>query len=136
MARHGVCVFIEPPTDAPDSVVDQVQSQTRSAETSSGMPAADGAGRGEALNRQRLRETAKRICKGLGSPDRNRCELHTFRHTFASACAQNDVPYCVALEWRGHHSFCILDLHMEVFDTAAIEQMPSLDIGGRAEGEF
>lgn len=86
-----------------------------------------GAGAGEEINRNRLLKRLKKLCKRCGFVDWERCRLHTFRHAFASACAQNNVPYRYALEWMGHHSSRVLDLYIKIFDSAATEMMQSLD---------
>jgi integrase len=135
LPRGNELVFNEPVQNGggcPAGVIERIRLQARTGENPGDVVPLAGAEVG-ALNRERLRKTLKRLCKGLGFPDWQRCKLHTFRHAFASACAENNVPYRHALEWMGHHNSRILDLYIEVFDGAAGEQMQSLNFEGKGE---
>jgi len=76
----------------------------------------DGTGQ---LDERRLLVSVKRFCKRAGLPDPNQYKIHTFRHTFASMCARNNVSYKYALEWMGHRDSAILDLYYTMFDRDA-----------------
>ena len=53
-------------------------------------------------------------------------KVHTFRHFFASYCAQENLSYKYALEWMGHSSSAILDLYFTMNDRHSQAAMNSL----------
>lgn len=71
------------------------------------------------LNQSTLLKSIKRLCKKLGFPNHDKYKIHTFRHSFASMCARNQVSYKYALDWMGHKSSDILDMYVTQFDAAA-----------------
>jgi integrase len=81
---------------------------------------------GAALNERRCLVALKRLCKRCGFANPKQYKLHTFRHTFASMCARNNVSYKYALEWMGHRSSDILDLYYTMFDADAHAAMTTL----------
>lgn len=68
----------------------------------------------------------KKLCKQLGFPNPRKYKLHTFRHTFASMCARNNVAYKYALEWMGHTDSKILDLYYTTFDDVAAQAISTI----------
>lgn len=60
-------------------------------------------------------------------------KLHTFRHFFASYCAQQNLSYKYVLEWMGHSSSAILDLYFTMNDRHAQAAMNSMSFDGVAE---
>jgi integrase len=60
-------------------------------------------------------------------------KLHTFRHFFASYCAQQNLSYKYVLEWMGHSSSAILDLYFTMNDRHAQAAMNSMSFDSEAE---
>ena len=79
------------------------------------------------LNERRLLMSLKRLCRRCGFHDPNKYKLHTFRHTFASMCARNNVSYKYALDWMGHRNSDILDLYYTAFDDTAEAAMRTIE---------
>jgi integrase len=57
----------------------------------------------------------KNLCKECGFENPQQYKLHTFRHFFASYCAQHNLSYKYILEWMGHSSSAILDIYFWVY---------------------
>lgn len=57
----------------------------------------------EVAERQLLKRL-KVICKEIGLANPETYKLHSFRHHFASMCANHQVAYKKALAWLGHRS--------------------------------
>ena len=53
-------------------------------------------------------------------------KLHSFRHHFASLCANHRVAYRKALAWLGHSSSDMLDLYYHLHDEDSQEAMRAL----------
>jgi integrase len=66
------------------------------------------------LNDRTLLATIKRLCRGLGYG--TKYKIHSFRHHFASICANTAVPYRLCLKWLGHSSSEIADLYYHLSD--------------------
>jgi integrase len=81
---------------------------------------------GGPIDERRLLMSLKRLCKRCGFADWKKYKLHTFRHTFASMCARNNVAYKYALEWMGHQSSEILDLYYTMYDDVAEAAMRTI----------
>ena len=60
----------------------------------------------------------------MANPDSYK--LHSFRHHFASMCANHQVAYKKALAWLGHRSSDILDLYYHLNDAESQSAMASL----------
>ena len=60
----------------------------------------------------------------MANPDSYK--LHSFRHHFASMCANHQVAYKKALAWLGHRSSEILDLYYHLNDAESQSAMASL----------
>jgi len=69
----------------------------------------------------------KRLCRRLGFDNPHQYKLHTFRHTFASMLARNQVSHKYALEFMGHRSSEILDLYYTQFDDTAVEAINTIN---------
>jgi len=87
---------------------------------------------GGPINERHLLGLLKRLCARCGLPNPNQYKLHTFRHTFASMCARNNVSYKYALEWMGHTSSEILDIYYTMYDDTAQEAIETLEYPARA----
>lgn len=87
--------------------------------------------RGEALvfpsiTERQLLKRLKIICQEIGLANPNSYKLHSFRHHFASMCANHQVAYKKALSWLGHRSSDILDLYYHLNDAESQSAMASL----------
>lgn len=83
-------------------------------------------GRPGVISDTSLLYTLKGLCARAGFADARKYKLHSFRHTFASMCARNNVSYKYALMWMGHSDSRILDLYYKAFDDTAQEAMRSI----------
>ena len=81
---------------------------------------------GRRVNEKKLREYLKRLCAECGFDNPRQYKLHTFRHFFASYCAQQNLSYKYALEWMGHSSSAILDLYFTMNDRHSQKAMNSM----------
>jgi len=75
---------------------------------------------------KKLLRHLKNLCRQCGSANPNQYKLHTFRHFFASYCAQQSLSYKYVLEWMGHSSSDVLDLYFTMNDRQAQAAMNSL----------
>ena len=75
---------------------------------------------------KKLRRYLKNLCRQCGLPNPQQYKLHTFRHFFASYCAQQNLSYKYVLEWMGHSSSAILDMYFTMNDRHAQAAMNSL----------
>ena len=82
---------------------------------------------GAPINERRLLMSLKRLCRRCQFANPNQYKLHTFRHTFASMCARNNISYKYALDWMGHKSSDILDLYYTMFDDTAEVAIRTID---------
>jgi len=71
---------------------------------------------------KRLKELCQ-ICK-FGKP--RQYKLHSFRHHFASLCANHNIAYRKALAWLGHSSSQMLDLYYHLYDEDSQQAMMAL----------
>jgi len=71
---------------------------------------------GRPVEERRMLKDLKRLCREVGLDRPIQYKLHTFRHFFASYCAQSNMSYKYALEWLGHSSSMILDLYFTMND--------------------
>jgi len=63
-------------------------------------------------------------------------KLHTFRHHFASLCANHNVAYRKALAWLGHSSSQMLDLNYHLNDEDNQQVMTTLTNSSVVDGSF
>ena len=81
---------------------------------------------GRLVSPKKLRAYLKSLCKQCGFENPLQYKLHTFRHFFASYCAQQNLSYKYILEWMGHSSSAILDMYFTMNDRQAHRAMNSL----------
>jgi site-specific recombinase XerD len=81
---------------------------------------------GRQVSPKKLRVYLKSLCKQCGFEKPTQYKLHTFRHFFASYCAQQNLSYKYILEWMGHSSSAILDMYFTMNDKQAHIAMNSL----------
>ena len=89
---------------------------------------------GGPIDERRLLTSLKRLCRRCKFANPDQYKLHTFRHTFASMCARNNISYKYALEWMGHQSSEILDLYYKMFDETAEAAMATIDYAEKPQG--
>lgn len=83
---------------------------------------------------KKLRAYLKNLCRQCGFQNPQQYKLHTFRHFFASYCAQQNLSYKYVLEWMGHSSSAILDMYFTMNDRHALAAMNSMSFeSGKAE---
>ncbi len=75
---------------------------------------------------RRLLKNLKNICREIGLPSPQQFKLHSFRHHFASMCANHGVAHRKALAWLGHSSSDMLDLYYHLHDADSQAAMRSL----------
>ncbi len=79
-------------------------------------------------NERALLRILKWRCESCGFG--RKFKLHSFRHFFASLCANNHVAYRKALAWLGHSSSDILDLYYHLHDEESDAAMQALAASG------
>jgi integrase/recombinase XerD len=79
---------------------------------------------------KKLRAYLKNLCRQCGFQNPWQYKLHTFRHFFASYCAQQNLSYKYVLEWMGHSSSAILDMYFTMNDRHAQTAMNSMSFDG------
>ena len=77
---------------------------------------------GRRLDERKLLAALKRVTKRLGLPG----HIHTFRHTFISGAAMQNVPEAVIRKWVGHIDPAILRYYTHISDTSGQREMQRL----------
>ena len=75
---------------------------------------------------RQLLKRLKEVCAEIGLANPDGYKLHSFRHHFASMCANHQVAYKKALAWLGHRSSDILDLYYHLNDAESQSAMATL----------
>jgi len=78
------------------------------------------------ITERKLLTRIKRLCADCGFDNPNQYKLHTFRHHFASMCANHGVAHRKALAWLGHSSSDMLDLYYHLHDEDSQNTMQAL----------
>eukprot|EP00752_Nemacystus_decipiens_P013681 g12134.t1 len=78
------------------------------------------------VTERKMLKRLKAVCKEIGLANAQSYKLHSFRHHFASMCANHQVAYKKALAWLGHRSSDILDLYYHLNDAESQSAMASL----------
>jgi len=78
------------------------------------------------ISERRLLDRLKYLCEKCGFDQPRQYKLHSFRHHFASLCANHHVAYRKALAWLGHRSSDILDLYYHLHDDDSRRAMQAL----------
>jgi hypothetical protein len=71
----------------------------------------------------------KDLCKACKFDKPREFKLHSFRHHFASLCANHGVAHRKALAWLGHSSSDMLDLYYHLHDDDSQQAMVALADG-------
>ena len=90
---------------------------------------------GKQVSSKKLRRYLKSLCKQCGFENPKQYKLHTFRHFFASYCAQQNMSYKYVLEWMGHSSSAILDMYFTMNDRHSQNAMNSLSFSSSENAE-
>jgi hypothetical protein len=96
------------------------------------------------IRERRLLGRVKEMCGELKFLKASEFKLHSFRHHFASLCANHAVAYRKALSWLGHSDSSILALYYHLSDSDSQAAMESLgggppsakESGGIVEGNL
>lgn len=78
------------------------------------------------ITERALLKRLKELCAQAGFDNAGQYKLHSFRHHFASLCANHQVAYRKALSWLGHSSSDILELYYHLTDSDSQESMKIL----------
>jgi integrase len=88
------------------------------------------------VTERQLLKRLKGHCKVCDFENRNQYKLHSFRHHFASLCANHPVTYRKALAWLGHSSSQMPDLYYHLHDEGSENAMMALaESAGAGAGE-
>jgi integrase len=83
---------------------------------------------------RRLLKRLKKLCGRCDFKNPRQYKLHSFRHHFASLCANHNVAYRKALAWLGHSSSEMLDLYYHLHDEDSRNAMIALAESGTTVG--
>jgi hypothetical protein len=78
------------------------------------------------ITERMLLKRVKELSQQCGFPNSRQYKLHSFRHHFASLCANHHIAYQKALSWLGHSSSQMLDLYYHLHDDESQEAMMEL----------
>jgi integrase len=78
------------------------------------------------IRERQLLKRVKELCGTLKFPGADKFKLHSFRHHFASLCANHQVAYRKALAWLGHSDSSILQLYYHLTDSDSQAAMEAL----------
>ena len=82
------------------------------------------------IHERQLLLRVKELCEQQKFPKAAEFKLHSFRHHFASLCANHAVAYRKALSWLGHSDSSILALYYHLTDSDSQAAMEALAGGG------
>ena len=80
----------------------------------------------QTISERQLLKRIKILCKECRLENPKQYKLHSFRHHFTSYCANNNVPYRMALAWLWHSSSQMLDLYYHLHDQDSQRAMMAL----------
>ncbi len=78
------------------------------------------------INERKLLGRIKQLCRECEFENPKQYKLHTFRHHFASICANHGVAHRKALAWLGHSNSEMLDLYYHLHDDDSLQTMAEL----------
>jgi len=87
-----------------------------------------------AINERKLLKRLKILCAEEKFDNPGQYKLHSFRHHFASLCANHQVAYRKALAWLGHSSSEMLDLYYHLHDEDSHNTM--MELAGEKKTNF
>jgi integrase len=80
----------------------------------------------QTIKERSLLKRLKELCKQCEFENPRQYKLHSFRHYFASLCANHNIAYRKALAWLGHSSSQMLDLYYHLNDDESQQAMVAL----------
>ena len=80
----------------------------------------------QSIGERKLLKRLKELCAVCEFDDPKQYKLHSFRHHFASLCANHNVAHRKALAWLGHSSSEMLDLYYHLNDDDSQQAMMAL----------
>jgi len=90
----------------------------------------------QAIKERSLLKRLKELCQICKFEKPRQYKLHTFRHHFASLCANHNVAHRKALAWMGHSSSQMLDLYYHLYDEDSQQTMAALANSYVIDGSF
>ena len=88
------------------------------------------------ITERKLLKRLKILCEKCDFESPRQYKLHSFRHHFASICANHHVAYRKALTWLGHSSSEMLELYYHLHDDDSQKAMLALANSGIIGGSF
>ena len=88
------------------------------------------------INERRLLKRVKHLCGKCDFDNPKQYKLHSFRHYFASLCANHNIAYRKALAWLGHSSSEMLELYYHLHDDESQKAMIALANSSLIGGSF
>ena len=88
------------------------------------------------INERKLLKRAKELCRQCEFDNPRQYKLHSFRHYFASLCANHNIAYRKALAWLGHSSSEMLELYYHLHDEESQQAMIALANSSLIGGNF
>jgi len=88
------------------------------------------------ITERKLLKRVKELSQQCGFPNPRQYKLHSFRHHFASLCANHHVAYRKALSWLGHSSSKMLELYYHLHDDESQKAMIALANQSIIRGNF
>ena len=80
----------------------------------------------QTIKERSLLKRLKELCQICKFEKPRQYKLHSFRHHFASLCANHNIAYRKALAWLGHSSSQMLDLYYHLYDEDSQQAMLAL----------
>ncbi len=80
----------------------------------------------QSITERKLLGRLKILCSQCNFDNPKQYKLHSFRHHFASLCANHNVAYKKALAWLGHSNSDMLDLYYHLHDADSQQAMMAL----------
>ena len=87
------------------------------------------------ITERKLLKRLKKLCAECEFDNPTQYKLHSFRHHFASMCANHRVAHRKALAWLGHSSSEMLDLYYHLNDEDSQNAMMELAKSNSSENE-
>jgi len=88
------------------------------------------------IKARKLLKRLKTLCAEYKFENPRQYKLHSFRHHFASLCANHNVAHRKALAWMGHSSSQMLDLYYHLYDEDSQQTMAALANSYVIDGSF
>ena len=87
------------------------------------------------ISERSLLKQLKVLCEKCGFEHPQQYKLHSFRHHFASLCANHGIAHRKALAWLGHRSSEMMDLYYHLHDEDSQQAMMALAKSGQNDAD-